>query len=119
MTDNNKKTIRLTGRPPVTFNPTHWPVVARGLWHDSRNGIERDASRTAEIRVRLHVDGRAIIYGRTDSRWQGEESRSGGELGHLDSDLPGAIRRVAESVGIHPDAAQACIDELPAEDLDA
>lgn len=112
------RTITLTGRPPVTIIETDWPVTAHGYWHDSKNGIEHDWTRRADIRVRQHADGRAIVYGTRRTKWQGERDLAAGELltGTDTAALIAAIRRVAVAIG-HDELAQETIADLPPETI--
>ena len=63
------QTIPLTNRPPVRIREDAWPVIARGSYraHDGRE-YEYQASHgwRADVRVRQHADGRAIVYGTYD-----------------------------------------------------
>jgi hypothetical protein len=122
-TTTKKRTITLTGRPPVRIDEAVWPIIARATRATGGNGNECDATRGAEIRVRENGGDapgtRTIVYGHTWSRWQGASGSSAGEL--LESTDPAAvcaaIRRVCEEMGASEDLAQACIADLPAEEV--
>lgn len=108
--------VKLTGRPPVRINETAWPIVASGEANNSRNGIDRDATRSAELIVRRHADGRALVYGSYDTRWQGEHGSHAGELLEPGADIVEAVRRIgAELWG--DGLAQAVLDDLEPEEL--
>lgn len=118
MTDTKIK-ISLSDRPPVTVDKTKWGLVASAKWYDGQ--IECQANRRAWIKVRRHDDGRSIVYGLADSNWANESSVAAGYFVAADEGDEGdiaAIKRVAEEIG-HPDLARDCIQDLPAEDLDA
>jgi hypothetical protein len=127
------RTITLTDRPPVTITETEWPFIASAKWYAGDN--ERQANRTATIRVREHRDGRRLVYGVTTTQYQGERSKHAGmlipapagltadQLKHGDMESLGdntatitAIKTVAEAIG-YPGLAQDCIADLPAEAL--
>lgn len=128
------RTITLTNRPPVRLDEDQWTVLAAGVWKDFDNQYEFQANRTwkAEIRVRQHADGRAVVYGvyDYDTRFQGEKCEThkvGALLAADDTDYVRAIKRVAEELieRLHDagmarhirDAANECIADLPAETL--
>lgn len=113
---NEKLTITLTGRAPVTVNKEDWPVIATAKWHDGRE-IECQSNRRRRVTVRQHEDGRAIVYGVFDSNWQGENDVRRGELLGKDADIPAAIHRVTEAIGGDADLAEECIADLPAVEL--
>lgn len=107
------RTITLTGRPPVSIVNANWPVIAEAAAH---NGTEQDATRNAWVKVRQNADGRVIVYGGSESRWQGEPNYRAGVLLPAGADVPPAVRQVAEELGWE-DLAQKCIADLPAEEL--
>jgi hypothetical protein len=112
---NEKKTYDLFGRRPVTIDPEHWPVAAKASWGESP--IRGQSNRTEVLLARQHADGRAIVWGRDSSAWQGEEDRSGGELLEPGADLAQAIQRVGTRLGLRESVISACIADLPAEEL--
>ena len=119
MTSTTKtRTITLTDRPPVTIREDDWPIIAAAKWWD--NTHECQANRTASLRVREHVDGRRIVYGVLDSRFQHERGARAGRLVNPPTDfLEGtinAIHDVAELIG-HPELAAECIADLPAVEI--
>ena len=125
------RVITLTGRPPVRIRDDQWPVIA--LAHDKEfdSLYESQANRTTEIsiRVRRHADGRAIVYARYsyDSAWQHERDElvRVGMLVVADGDLPVAIRQIGARLrerdvpeGLVQEMVDACIADLPPENLD-
>ena len=54
-TTTAKKTIVMTGRPPIRITAADWPIIAGSI-----NEYDDGPS----IAVRQHADGRAIVYGR-------------------------------------------------------
>ena len=117
MSDTDKKeslTITLTDRAPVKIAKKDWPITARSSSHSGEH--ESQADKTWRMTVRQHADGRAIVYGVHDTRWQGERGLRGGELIERGSDIPGAISRVAATVGADDIAAE-CIADLPAVEI--
>lgn len=135
MTDDSPKTrtITLTDRPPVRIKENEWPVLAHGHWSDHDNQYEFQANRKwrVNIRVRQHVDGRAIVYGTYDydTHFHGErgEAHKVGALLDAGADLPASIKVVADQLServsaddMHShirDAANEAISELPPEEL--
>jgi hypothetical protein len=132
-TTTKTRTITLTDRPPVTIREDAWPVIATAKWWD--NTYESQANRTASVRVREHEDGRRIVYGVSDSQWQGESGAKAGVLirasagyragalrvGALDGkpDTAATIRAihdVTDMIG-YPALAADCIADLPAEEI--
>jgi len=116
MRDSEKPplTVTLTDRAPVTIERHEWPVIARG-----ERGSVHWTSGLARITVRQHADGRVIVAGKRDSRFDHVGQR-GGELLDPGADVREAIKRVANS--IVPDdswlgLSQCCIADLPAEVL--
>lgn len=118
MTDTTtakKRTITLTGRPPVTIREAEWPVIAHGCADDDdRNNPGNPPNREWErtIRVRQHADGRVLVYGiySYSTCFQGE-SDAGARAGVLLSApvTPAQIIDAIETVG----------DELAAAEDDA
>ena len=105
MTDTKKIVAVLTGRPPVTFAPSEWPLRASSDYKNHDGQVECQANRTWEgrIRARQHADGRWLVYGVADysSNWQNERnvSRKAGAL------LPAS------------ELARDCVADLPPEEL--
>lgn len=114
MTDE-KLTITLTDRAPVTIVKDQWPVIASST--DYAGEVEAQASRTWRMTVRQHADGRAVVYGVYTTRWQGESGRRGGQLLASGADLIAAINAVAEDLGSPERVARTCIADLPAEEI--
>ena len=123
---NEKLTITLTGRAPVTVNKGQWPIIASAKWHDGGE-FEHRANRHRSLVVRQHDDGRTIVYGVYSTNWQGELDARGGELltvNGADADNIGdaaqviaAIYRVADYLQFDRHFADRCIADLPAEEL--
>lgn len=111
---NEKLTITLTDRAPVTIVKADWPIVATAK--DWDNEHECQANRTWRLTVRQHADGRAIVYGVYDSAWQHERDLRAGQLCDADANLAAAIREVASDCGCER-IVPACIADLPAEVL--
>lgn len=113
-------TITLTDRPPVSINEDQWPIVARGKGWD--NTHECQANRTWTLTARQHADGRAIVYGRYTTQWQGEDGRNGGVyLDQTDTtaqQIADAIRQVGTHVGFSPTVIDECIADMPAETIE-
>lgn len=74
---SNYLTITLTGRPPVRIDKDVWKVEACSTRHDGRL-TPSDANRRWEAWVRVHPDGRRIVYGTYWTRWEGERERRDG-----------------------------------------
>jgi hypothetical protein len=117
-TTNEKLTITMSERRPISIVKADWPLVARADRHDG--AVECQANHAWSIRVREHADGRRIVYGYLRAGnggvpigWRGA---AGGFLiaAGDDDETVRAIRRVG---GIVDDAALAdtCIADLPAE----
>jgi len=107
---NEYITVPLTGRRPVRILEADWPVVAEAKW--PRGPLAFQADRKRRLRVRVHADGRAIVTGEYETRWQGERSYAGGECVDAGADIPQAIQRVAREMGME-DLAEDCIGKLP------
>ena len=107
-------TITLTNRAPVQIATAEWPIIAHGDGHDGK--IESEANRKWWLRVRRHGN-RLIAYGAYESNWENENNRRRGEELTTDEDIPAAIHRVAESLGLEADFAEEVIATLPAERL--
>lgn len=114
MKDNEKPplTVTLTDREPITIMREEWPVIAR-----CERGSVHWARGLARITVRKHADGRVIVAGKCDSRFDHVGLRAG-ELLVPGADVREAIRKVASvlySDGQAAGLAQGCIADLPAE----
>jgi hypothetical protein len=103
---SERRTITLTGRPPVRIDPEKWPIVAK-----VDEVTEAQSTRIDRLFVRQHADGRAIVYGESGSR-------AAGELLPPANYIYAALRRVAESIGAPPELANRCMAKMPAFDLD-
>jgi len=135
MTSTKSRTITLTDRPPVRINEGEWPAISIGDGNeDDADGRGNPANRTTtrEIRVRLHADGRAIVYGiydhSTDIQGERDEAARRGVLLEPSvgwEKIINAIRVIGRQLAEAEDEAeaewhkamQACIADLPSEDL--
>ncbi len=108
------RTITLTDRPPVKIKDEDWPVIAESKWFGGQYDFQ--ANRDGWLKVRQHADGRTIVYGAYDTKFQTESSLRGGELLAKDADIAAAINRVAETVRAE-ECAPECIADLPAEEI--
>ncbi len=114
MSDQKYRTITLTDRAPVRIREELWPQIAHGNWGDNA-AIPQQSNRGCDIRVRQHANGRAIVYAKSWSQWQGERGWSGGELLAAGEDIPAAIQRVGADIS-HL-AVRECIADLPAQEI--
>ena len=112
---NEHLTITLTGRAPVRIRKADWPIVAKAAHWDGE--IEAQANRHAQLIVRQHADGRAVVYGIYTTLWQGERDRRGGQLLQAGADLVSAIYAVAQAMEFDEDLAQRTIADLPAVEI--
>ena len=108
------RTITLTSRPPVKIRDDQWPIIANDRWWAGE--IEVQADRSGWLKVRQHADGRTIVYGGYDTRWQGDHELRAGELLDKGANVAAAIHRVAESVNAQR-IAESTIAELSAEEI--
>lgn len=115
MKTDNRLTISLTGRPPVSITKSAWPVLVR-VAHD-RDECGNELSRRYCLTVRQHADGRALVYGSYESSWQGERGYRAGELHPAGADLAAAIGSVGEEIGAPGHVITDAIEQLPAEIL--
>ena len=136
MTDNQIRTITLTGRPPVKVSNEDWGLIASANDMDHDNQYDFQANRISKwfVGVRQHDDGRTIVYATYShtSNYQGERGYSA-KRGVL---LPvgTTVDQIADSVfEVCKDIAQAehqgedagrwtelmhkCLADLPAEEL--
>jgi len=132
MTKSKTRTITLTNHPPVRIREADWPVIAHGYFRD-HDGREHECQANrwwrADVRVRRHADGRAIVYGTYEyfSVCAGERdlTAKAGVLVPKDADLVRAIRdvglelaaatrRAGHDYSAHiAVAVQECIADLP------
>ena len=117
-TTTKKRTITLSGRAPVTINDADWPIIAEATANNSHNGIDRDATRDAWMKVRRHADGRTIVYGCRETRWQGEHDHRAGVLVPSSENIEQVIQLVGGQLW-GDELAQACLEDLPAVEPDA
>jgi hypothetical protein len=112
---NTKRTITLTDHAPVTVREDAWPIIAQARWW--RGEIEHQADRKWWMKVRRHADGRTIVYGGYQTRWQGESDRKAGAL--LDNDKPTiiTIRIIADDLNAPEELVRELIADLPAVEI--
>jgi hypothetical protein len=131
-TTSTRRTVTLTGRPPVSIDTEEWPRIAHAS-DDSDSGIDyarhqqslsQGECDTYSMTVRRHADGRTLVYAVLDAaipEWGAPahgESRRGGELVPAGgADVASVIRRVGEDVGIPDGVIRDCIAALPAEKI--
>lgn len=138
-----KRTITLTGRPPVTVNDENWPLVASACDKEYDNEYEFQANRISKwfIGVRqhqdgdsAHADGRVIVYATYSyvSNFQGARcynAKNGVIMDNAtDEDICNAIQSVALAMACEEcegedsirwkALAADCIADMPAEELD-
>jgi hypothetical protein len=128
---STQRTITLTARPPVRIEEGEWPVIARGSgdsyaggdFGKHRQALAQGEVDTYSLRVRMHADGRHLVYGvlvSANAAWRapaGGECRRGGELLDKEEDVVSAILRVGEDLHIPDGVVRECIADLPAEEL--
>jgi len=135
MSKTTKRTITITGRPPVSIAEANWPVLASAREKDYDNEHEFQANRTevVAINVRQHTDGRALVYAtaKYSTAWQSERDDSQREGVYLDT-TETSIEAICSAIGEVCDMMRAprylpadvwerlaaeCIADLPAEEL--
>lgn len=129
MTNQKKKTIKLTGRPPVRIVEADWPLIAKAHHKTWDGEYEFQSFRHTDysLSVRRHNDGRAIVYGVYDhtTSWQHEEMKiyRRGRLLTGDEDIVRGIETVALELGecvgdgVFTRLSDECIQGLPAEEI--
>ena len=115
-TEAKTRVITLTDAQPVRVREDLWPIIASARDWDGEH--ESQAFRRWYLTVRQHADGRSIVYGRYTTQWQGEANRVGGERLSASADIPAAIRRVGEHVGVSDAMIDSCVADLPVQDID-
>ena len=127
--DNPYLTITLTGRPPVKIEKAAWPVLASASEdrNDDRSGTGTQANREWmwRVTIRVHADGRKIVYGvyDYDTRYQGEAGAShrAGKLIGADDDVIVTISSLCDEMesrvgdGVFARLYHECVAALPAE----
>ena len=122
--------IVLNGGTPVQISRTEWPLLAEaktplvyepfcfGEWagRTQAYGYER-------LAVRQRHDGKAVVYGELlyEHEWAAQFNMfnpRGGELVSAGKDLAAAIKRVGTALGLRDETLRACVNGLPAQDLD-
>lgn len=126
----SKRTITLTGRPPVTVDEATWPLIASAKDHVYDGQYDFQSFRHSRwfIGVRQHSDGRAIVYATYSYEYAGRDGleAKAGRLCESD-EVVSTIGEVADSItefDHNEDEARQwfrlaaeCIADLPAEDL--
>lgn len=115
MSERKRRTITLSGRPPVTIAEDDWPMIASASKHDGQ--VPSQAFRNWGLYARQHADGRVLVYGVYSTLWKGEHDRRGGELISAGDDIAATIQRVGESVDLPEHLIEECIADLPPEEL--
>jgi len=134
---SDKRTITLTGRPPVSISDDNWPLLASASDKDYDNQYEFQANRISKwfIGVRQHEDGRAIVYATYSytSRFQGARDFSAKrgvmlDKGSDDAAICRAIENVASDIAAAerygedanrwPNLAAECIADMPAIEIE-
>jgi len=122
--------IVLNGGAPVQISQTEWPLIAEvktPLIYDPYYFGEWDVCTRSygyeRLAVRQRHDGKAIVYGMLhyDDEWAAQFNifnPRGGELVSADKDLAAAIKRVGTELGLCDETIRACVNGLPAQDLD-
>src|SRR6185436_3794374 len=111
-TENKRRTITLTDRPPVIISDDKWPLIASASDKEFDNQYEFQANRISKwfVGVRQHEDGRTIVYATYSysSNWQNSRDYSAKRGVMLDSfalreasdsaDIVRAVREVTEDI---------------------
>ncbi len=126
-TTRKQRTITLTNRRPVKIYEDEWPTVAQANGDGFRGpdysrydqALQQGEIDEYSVRVRQHADGRAIVYGTYSEGWFSTHKGRGaaGELLGAGDDLPSAIARVGETLGVPEQTIADCIADLPAETI--
>jgi hypothetical protein len=119
-TTKQKLKITMSERRPLSIVKDDWPVVATDEWFNGQHDFQ--ANYVRYIRVREHADGRRVVYGAYTAGPGGVPvGFRGAEGGFLvaSGDDAGTIRAIRRVGGIiNADwMADACIADLPAEDV--
>jgi hypothetical protein len=128
MIEPSIRTISLTDGASVKVHEDEWQVAAEAsgdsfgghLDHlQHRRARERGELEQYRLIVRLHADGRAVVYGILKPRegFSFTEPRRGGESLDPGADLISAIRRVGEYCELPDRVVSACIATLAAAEL--
>jgi len=129
-TTNKTTTITMSDRAPIKIVSADWLTIASAHWFSGQ--IECQANEEAYLRVLEHEDGRRIVYGDRDRGPGGMAvSYRGKAAGYLVdtrqsdyspgkvADQEGTIRAIRRAAGVidRPELGDACIADLPAEEL--
>ena len=122
--------IKLSNKTPVKIQENEWPIIAHGNYKDYDNQFRFQANRATDlyVKVRQHIDGRAIIYGRfhysTNFQNERDNSQYAGYVIDAGDDIIETIQRVGRNLIerlVDPclvrDVINQCIEDLPAERL--
>jgi hypothetical protein len=123
---DKKRTITLTGRPPVSIVEAAWPVIA----HAKGDSCD-DASRYQQMEcqdeldryyltARQHNDGRTLVYGVLITRGftaSPQPDYRGGVLLPEGMDVASALANVGSECGLPASLIREAIADLPAEEL--
>jgi hypothetical protein len=113
MTEKTK--IILTGRPPIMIRKSEWPRIAFAKEYSGRDSYSSFSDWVLVVRRRQ--DGRTLVYGKFDTVVQGEYNLAGGELLEKGGDVVGAIRSVGRKIEAPDSLMDACIADLPADEI--
>ena len=125
----SSRTITLTDRRPITIDPDKYPVIASAKDHDGKVECQANRKWTIIVREPLDSSARRIVYGIYDTSYQNSTSLRGGYVIDLDADANGdekvldrltieKIKAVAAHINAPSHLADACIADMPAEEID-
>jgi hypothetical protein len=122
--------IVLSGGAPVQISQAEWPLIAEAktpLVYDPFNPNEWAVGTQPygyeRLAVRQHHDGKAVVFGllRYKEAWASQFNifnPRGGEVVSAGTDLAAALKRVGGALGLQGETIRACVNALPAQDLD-
>lgn len=101
-----------------SWEPTFDPVTGRDTSDHIFSPLGHD-----RLVVRQHATGKTLVYGYTryDLPWAAQFNifnPRGGELLPAGSDVATAVKRIGTTLGLQVETIRACINGLPAQDLD-
>ena len=131
---SNTVKITLTDARPMLVKQINWPLVSKASDDTDHNNQELNRRYYLRVRVHaqkgdggleyyggdkpdaialeLHADGRCVVYGWSESSYQGESGNQAGYVCSLD-DAPDKIRAVGEAIGAEEWLIMDCISDLP------
>jgi hypothetical protein len=128
-----KRTITLTGRPPVSIEEDNWPVIADACDHEYDGEYDFQSNRDSYwyLTVRQHEDGRTIVYAKYQYTSNYRNSRDyvakSGVLLDEPGDVCDVIRTVCEEIATQehqgddadrwPTLQNECVADLPAVEI--